>query len=250
MADYVIAISRDLEKLMKRSDEVLVIGMDMKTKPEVSKTIKDLKETIYANKNLIALAAPQIGTFERIFCIRFANGDVRAFINPMISKTEGLHLVREISPSLPDRSFIVPRHDRIIAMYQTPTGRPEESRFEGVVAEIFQHMVNMLDGVLISDIGLEVDEDFDNATEEERAELLTAYLKILKDRTEEANKAIEEDEELKKTRDAIRFLEGVATGKITMEKQEELVKNKEEVIVEPVEIKPVKKTRKRPVKDA
>jgi peptide deformylase len=219
MADYVLAITRDIEKLMRRSDEVLVVDMGMQTKPEVMQTINDLKETIYANKDLVALAAPQLGKFERIFCIRFANGDIRAFINPMISKTDGFHLSREISPSLPDRSFIVPRHDRIIAMYQTPTGRPEESRFEGIVSEVFQHMVNILDGVLISDIGLEVFEDFDTATDEERSELLKAFIETLKLRNEEAIKAIESDD--------INFLKGVATGEIKMEKQEELVKQQE-----------------------
>jgi peptide deformylase len=223
MADYVLAITRDLDKLMKRSDEVAVVGGDLQIRPEIAKTIKDLKDTILASKTLVSLAAPQLGKFERIFCVRFANGDIRAFINPMISKTEGLHLVREISPSLPDRAFIVPRHNRIIAMYQTPSGKPEESVFEGVVAEIFQHMVQILDGVLISDIGLEVFADFDNASEEEKSQVLDAYFKELKTREEFMNKEIEENEDLKKTRDAIKFLEGVATGKITMEKQDELV---------------------------
>ena len=227
MADYVLAITRDLDKLMKRSDEVAVVGGDLQIRPEIAKTIKDLKDTILASKTLVSLAAPQLGKFERIFCVRFANGDIRAFINPMISKTEGLHLVREISPSLPDRAFIVPRHNRIIAMYQTPSGKPEESVFEGVVAEIFQHMVQILDGVLISDIGLEVFADFDNASEEEKSQVLDAYFKELKTREESMNKEIEENEDLKKTRDAIKFLEGVATGKITMEKQDELVIPKE-----------------------
>jgi peptide deformylase len=228
MPDYVIAVSRDLDKLMQRSDEVLVVGTGLQIRPEVSSTIKNLKDTILASKSLVDLAAPQIGKFDRIFCIRFANGDIRAFINPMISKTDGLHMVREISPSLPDRAFIVPRHNRIIAMYQTPTGKPEESVFEGVVAEIFQHMVQILDGVLISDIGLEVFEDFDNASEEEKNEVLTAYFNELKSREEKMNKEIEENEDLKKTRDAIRFLKGVATGEITVEKQEELMNKEEE----------------------
>jgi peptide deformylase len=228
MPDYVIAVSRDLDKLMQRSDEVLVVGTGLQIRPEVSSTIKNLKDTILASKTLVALAAPQIGKFDRIFCIRFANGDIRAFINPMISKTDGLHMVREISPSLPDRAFIVPRHNRIIAMYQTPTGKPEESVFEGVVAEIFQHMVQILDGVLISDIGLEVFEDFDNASEEEKNEVLTAYFNELKSREEKMDKEIEENEDLKKTRDAIRFLKGVATGEITVEKQEELMNKEEE----------------------
>lgn len=221
MADYVLAIVQDVEKLAKRSEEVLVVGADLNTRPEVSALIKDLKDTILANKDLVALAAPQLGHSDRLFCIRFDNGDIRTFINPMISKTEGLHLVREISPSLPGRAFIVPRHDRIIAIYQTPTGKPEENIFEGAVAEVFQHMVNLLDGVLVSDFGLEVFEDFDKATDEERNQVLNAYLDELRLRAEKINKEIDSNEDLKKTRDAIEFMKDVATGKVQLEKAED-----------------------------
>lgn len=220
MAKYVLAITKDAEKLFRRSEEVLVVGYNSKIRPEVSGVIKDLKETLHANPNLVALAAPQLGHFDRIFCIKFENGDIRTFINPMISKTEGVHLVREISPSLPGRDFIVPRHDKIIAIYQTPQGTPEENRFEGVVSEVFQHMVNMLDGVLISDIGLEVFEDFDKASDEDKIKIINLFLESVKAKTQELNEEIESNEDLKKTKDAIEFMKAVAIGEVTLEKTE------------------------------
>ena len=137
-------------------------------------------------------------------------------------------MTREESPSLPGRSFIVPRHDRVIGVYQTPTGKPEENVFEGVVAEVFQHMVQLLDGVLISDIGLEVDEDFDKASDEERNEVVNAYLDQLKLQAEALNEEIEGDEELKQMRDAIEFVKGLALGEVTLEQQEELLLKEED----------------------
>lgn len=223
MAKYVLAIERDLEKLAKRSEELPVIGANLQLSMGVASLVKDLRDTLRVNDNLVALAAPQIGRFDRMFAIKFSNGDIRTFINPMITKTEGLHLTREVSPSLPDREFIVPRHDRVIGVYQTPTGKPEENVFEGVVAEVFQHMVQLLDGVLISDIGMEVFEDFDNATEEEQKEVLNAYLDHIKAQSDALNKEIDEDDELRQTRDAIEFVKGLALGEVTLEQQDELV---------------------------
>ena len=43
MAKYVLAITKDAEKLFRRSEEVLVVGYNSKIRPEVSGVIKDLK---------------------------------------------------------------------------------------------------------------------------------------------------------------------------------------------------------------
>lgn len=221
MAQYVLAITKDLKKLSVRAEEINVLYKNK----EATKIINDLKDTLRANKDLVALAAPQLGHRVRMFCIKFANGDIRAFVNPMITKHEGLHLTRERCASIPDKDFIVPRPDRIIAVYQTPVGRAEENVFEGVAAEIFQQMVNLLDGVLLTDIGLEVTEEFDKASPEEQKEVLDYYLDTLKKRAEALNEEIESDEDLKETKRAIDFMAGVASGEITLEKQ---YKNPEE----------------------
>jgi peptide deformylase len=213
MPDYVLAISKDLKKLSQRSDEV-------STKTEyarISDIVRDLKDTIRANKNLTSLSAPQLGHFDRIFCINF-DGDIRTFINPVITKTEGFKFVREKSPSIPDKEFIVPRNDIIYAVYQKGDGIPESNKFEGLASEIFQHQLDMLDGVLISDFGLEILPEFDSATDEEKEQLLKEYMKFLKSENEKLNQEIENDPDLKKISDGAKFINAVAKGEVELEK--------------------------------
>jgi peptide deformylase len=213
MPDYVLAISKDLSKLSQRSDEI-----DMKNEyAKITDIVRDLKDTIRANKNLTSLSAPQLNHFDRVFCINF-NGDLRTFINPVITKTEGFKFVREKSPSIPDKEFIVPRNDVIYAVYQKGDGIPESNKFEGLASEIFQHQLDMLDGVLISDFGLEILPEFDSATDEEKEELLKEYMKFLRSENEKLNQEIENDPDLKKISEGAKFFNAVARGEVELEK--------------------------------
>lgn len=213
--NYILAISRDLGKLSQRSEEVNIL----KEYRHVANVISELKETIKANKDLVALSASQIGYFDRIFCINF-NNDIRAFVNPVITKTEGLKFVREKSPSIPDKEYIVPRSETVYAVYQQPNGTPESNKFEGPVAEIFQHQVDMLDGVFISDFGLEVLPEFDLATEEDKKSLIKEYIKFLRRKEKKLNKEIDNDLDLKKIVDGAKFINAVAKGEVELEKRE------------------------------
>lgn len=213
--NYILAISRDLGKLSQRSEEVNIL----KEYRHVANVISELKETIRANKDLVALSASQIGYFDRIFCINF-NNDIRAFVNPVITKTEGLKFVREKSPSIPDKEYIVPRSETVYAVYQQPNGTPESNKFEGPVAEIFQHQVDMLDGVFISDFGLEVLPEFDLATEEDKKSLIKEYIKFLRRKEKKLNKEIDNDLDLKKIVDGAKFINAVAKGEVELEKRE------------------------------
>ena len=221
MSKYVIKIITDLEKLQERADEINLVK-DLKVAKHI---VKELKETLKANKDLVALAAPQIGYNARIFCIKFADNKIQEFINPMISKTEGLHLTREACPSVTAKEFIVPRYDRIIAIYQELPMKNQSNKFEGPAAEVFQQMVNIIDGILINDFGLEVLPEFDSATKEEQDEVINWYIDQLKNTNENLQKEIEDNEELKQFKDATDFMTKVALGEITLEpmKKEELV---------------------------
>lgn len=213
--NYVLAISRDLGKLSQRSEEINIL----KEYRHVANVISELKETIRANKDLVALSASQIGYFDRIFCINF-NNDIRAFVNPVITKTEGLKFVREKSSSIPDKEYIVPRSETVYAVYQQPNGTPESNKFEGPVAEIFQHQIDMLDGVFISDFGLEILPEFDLATDEEKKALIKEYIKFLRRKEKKLNKEIDNDLDLKKIVDGARFINAVAKGEVELEKRE------------------------------
>lgn len=199
------------------SDRSMEIGISSH-REEVNQIISELKDTIIEN-NLTHLTAPQIGYDKRIFCINF-DGDIRTFINPMIIKTEDIVLSREHCASFIN-DFIIPRHKEIIVAYQTPTGRTESNRFLEPVSHIFEQCQDLLDGVLLSDYGLEITEEFDNATEEERTEVIEYYLSSLNDTLTKLNQEIEDDEWLKKTRDAIDFMDGVIQGRVELEPVDE-----------------------------
>lgn len=204
-------IITEKEKLVVRCDEI-----DPRTENKLMREIiVDLKDTI-RDKNFVGLAANQIGYDKRIFVINF-NGELRSFVNPIITEPGGLELSREGCASIPEKEFIRPRHNDIKVTYMTPLGKIESRQMVGMAATVFQHEIDHLDGMLVSDIGFEVNEDFDKATDEEKQEVINAYLDSLDLLRKELNEEIENDEELKKTSDAIKFMQGVQSGEIQIE---------------------------------
>lgn len=216
MADYVLKILTDKSKLSDRCDEISVFAEEKR----VTKIVNELKDTLVNNPNLVALSAPQLGYKFRIFCIKFANKEIKSFVNPMITKSEGIHLCRENNPSIPGKDYIMPRNDKIIVTFQTPTGKIEENIFEGVVAEVIQQQVNMLDGILLSDFGLEVLPEFDKASKEEQDEVINWWLDNLKKENDNLAKEIDSDADLFKVKKAIEFMTKVSSGEVKIEQVE------------------------------
>lgn len=208
--------------------------VNIKTENEmVRRIVLDLKDTIRNNNECVGLAANQIGYDKRIFCINFS-GDIRSFVNPIIANAKGLTLSREKCMSVPGKEYLVPRNTEIEVHYLTPLGKVESRKIFGYAANIFQHELNHLDGALISDIGLEITEEYEKASEEEKSELIKAYLESLDLKAKEINKEIEEDKDLKQINDAIKFTEGLVKGEVEVEtekfndEQLKQVKNKKE----------------------
>lgn len=170
-----------------------------------------LKTTMREN-NLISLSAPQIGFNRRIFCIKFGKNDYRTFINPAIENNSGITMHRETCSSIPDKEFIIPRFNKIRFYFITPMSKIESATLAGNAAYIFQHCMDHLNGMLVSDIGLEIDELFDAATEEEREQLLVMYAESLDLRQKQLDKEISETPELTELNDAIKFINSVNDG--------------------------------------
>ena len=175
-----------------------------------------LKETMRHN-GLQSLSAPQIGYKKRIFCLRFGDNDYRTFINPAIENNSGITMSRERCSSLPDKEFIIPIFCKIKFWFTTPLGKVESATLVGRAAYVFQHALDHLNGSLVSDIGIEIDELFDQATDEEREELLKMYADALDLQLKELNKQIEEDKELKDINDAVKFINSVKDGSTVLD---------------------------------
>lgn len=201
----------DEEKLSDFAEEIDT----RKDNKEIRDIVLELKE-IVREKKLNGLSAPQIGYNKRIFVINF-NGDIRTFINPILSKFRGMEFSRETCSSIPDKTFIRLRYNDIDIMYQTPLGKIESRRLVGLAAKVFQHQLDHLDGLLLTDVALEIDDDFINASDEDQEKILNMYLDSLDLRQKEIDKEIKEDEDLSKIAEGMKFMEGVAKGEIEIE---------------------------------
>lgn len=187
--------------------------------------IRELKATIRAN-NLEYLTAPQIGYNKRIFCIRYGKNDIRSYINPSIYNMARITIAREECNSIPEKRFIIPRYDTVEFIFYTPIGKdPEALKVVGRTAHVIHHCVDHLDGLLTSDIGLEIDDLFDSATDEEREEVIKMYMESLDIRQRALREEIDNNEELKKMDDAINFMESVRKGETLLEPIERKVED-------------------------
>ena len=193
------------------------VEIDVRTQAtEMREIIKALKDTMRA-KGLSSLSAPAIGYNRRIFCIDFKDSEIKTFINPIIAQAKGMQLSIEKCVCIPDKEFMRPRNNDLMIIYQRPTGQIENRQIVGMSAIVFQHELDHLDGLLLSDVGIEIDEDFHNATEEEQQEIINAYLDALDIKKKEIDTEINTNPELKQLSDGIDFMESVYKGETKIE---------------------------------
>lgn len=206
-------LTRSLKKLHERADEISV----EKDKELLEEIITNLKDTLLAHDELFALSAPQIGYDKRILCLKFENNDIRTLINPMITKYEGLHFSRERDANVKGPDYIVPRHDKIILTYQTSLGKVESNIFKDVACELIEQQNNLLDGLLVCDWGLEVLPEFDEASDEDKEQVLQLYVESLLEKEKTLQKEIDENPELHQIDKTINYLTKLATGDLVYE---------------------------------
>ena len=214
MANYKEILLAD-EKEVELSEWSKEINLRLENK-EAREIISEIKKTMRV-KGLNSLSAPAIGYQRRIFCIDFKDREIKTFINPIIVNAKGLQLSREKCTSIPGKEFIRPRNNEIEVMYQDPMSKPQSRKLVGLAAIVFQHEQDHLDGLLLSDVGLEVDELFDNASEEEKQEVIEAYLDSLDLKQKDLQTEIQEDKELKQMDDARKYMESVYKGETKIE---------------------------------
>lgn len=203
-------IITDYDAVSTTSDEI-----DARKDGKLTRQIViDLKDTIREH-NLNALSAIQIGYDKRIFVINF-NGDLKSYVNPLITNVKGFEMSKESDASIPDKKYILPRYNTINVVYQTPMGVPKSGQFVGMSAKVFQQMQDHLEGILISDLGLEIDEDFENASEDEQAEIIKMYLDSLDIRRQTIEQEIAEDEDLSKLKKNLDIRDKIISGEMTI----------------------------------
>jgi len=119
--------------------------------PELRQTITDMIETMYDEVG-IGLAAPQVGISLRLLVIGHDEGrEPRALINPVIVARGGDVTAEEGCLSIPGIFAPVTRSEWVEVEATDPDGRPVKMRGRGLLARVFQHEIDHLDGVLFID---------------------------------------------------------------------------------------------------
>lgn len=203
-------IITDYEKLSERSNEIDTTKQNVKMR----EIVLALKKTIRENK-LLGLAAPQIGYNARIVVINYS-GNLVTYINPVIYDAKGLTLSRENCPSIPGKQYIRLRNPEVSVTYITPLGKIKSEKFIGAASCIMQYLCDMIDGVLLSDIGMEIDDAWDTFTEEEKNDLIDCYLESIDLKRKHTHEEIENDPSLKEIDDGIKFMTALQKGEVKL----------------------------------
>ncbi|MBS5282519.1 MAG: peptide deformylase [Clostridiales bacterium] len=113
--------------------------------------IEDMFETMY-EANGVGLAAPQIGILKQIVTIDVEDGNQYVLINPEILSSEGEQTGYEGCLSVPGKSGIVTRPERVKVRAYNERMEPYELEGEGLLARAICHECAHLEGQLYVDL--------------------------------------------------------------------------------------------------
>ncbi len=133
------------------------------TSAKIQQIITDMRNVLATQHDGVALAAPQIGVSLRIFIIAGKvfgeRGEDMVFINPVSKKvsrnTEPMH---EGCLSVRGLYGNVERHTKVKIEAYNKNGEQFVMKGKELIAQIFQHEMDHLDGILFTDKAIEVHE--------------------------------------------------------------------------------------------
>ena len=139
------------DKIVKYPDPVLrkQAKAVRKLDPAVKKLVEDMVSTM-RDANGLGLAANQIGALQKVFVYDDGAG-LGVLINPKIVKAEGEQLGTEGCLSLPGLHGEVKRANQIVIKGMDLSGKTVRVKAEGMLARIFQHEMDHLNGTLFID---------------------------------------------------------------------------------------------------
>lgn len=118
--------------------------------PAIRELIDTMRNVMEKNQG-VGLAANQIGKPWRIFVAEYQN-QFFAFINPKIIKhSRKVNLAEEGCLSVPRIVGVVPRYDKIVIEGRDLNNKKFKIKASGMLARIFQHETDHLDGILFID---------------------------------------------------------------------------------------------------
>jgi peptide deformylase len=116
----------------------------------LGRLVEEMTETMYG-ANGVGLAGPQVGLSSRLFTYDDGETGPSFLANPELTVIEGDEVHDEGCLSIPGPYYPTTRGARVRVTGQDARGRPVEIEAEGLLARIFQHETDHLNGVLYID---------------------------------------------------------------------------------------------------
>ena len=144
--------------LPEMEDAIVTYGNDILRKPteditEFDQEVRDLIERMYklmVDFRGLGVAGPQAGVAKRIFVYDIGEGP-HALINPVLHSGSGEEWAIEGCLSIPGLQGEVRRYERVTVSGIDETGQRVKIKAEGLLARVFQHEMDHLDGTLFVD---------------------------------------------------------------------------------------------------
>jgi peptide deformylase len=137
---------RTLGDPVLREPSRAVLSFDRKLR----KLADDMLETMYAAPG-VGLASPQVGLSLRLFVFDDGQTGPRFMANPDLLESESSATEEEGCLSIPGPYYPTKRHAKIRCRGQDVYGKPLDMVGEGLLARIFQHETDHLEGMLYLD---------------------------------------------------------------------------------------------------
>ena len=129
-------------------DVILLARKSAEATEEDAAVGRDLMETLIANSDrCVGMAANMIGVPKRIIAVN-AGGSILLMYNPVILKKEGRYETEEGCLSLDGVRKTV-RFRTVEVEYRDGSWKKRKQRFSGRTAQIVQHEMDHLEGILI-----------------------------------------------------------------------------------------------------
>jgi peptide deformylase len=137
-------ILRKISKKVDKIDERILTLLD------------DMAETM-RNAEGVGLAAPQVGVLRRVVVVDIGEGLIE-LINPVIVYEKGEQMREEGCLSIPGRSGVVKRPEKVIVRALNREGETFEITGEELLATALCHEIDHLNGILFIDKIIEIKE--------------------------------------------------------------------------------------------
>lgn len=125
----------------------------LKVDKKIKKLIVDMVQTMEKNQG-IGLAAPQVGVLKRVIVVRtdLKGQQILGLVNPnIIKKGRGKKIDEEGCLSFPGVFLKIERAKKAEVEGLDINGKKIKIKAEGVLARVFQHEIDHLDGILFYD---------------------------------------------------------------------------------------------------